>query len=124
MSNKLQAPNDVSGQGKDTLITTYTPSVSPYRVEEIFFKLQNKHREYEATLNGLKHKMEMAITESSDAAASKYEKEVTEWSAKLRELLAKTSLFRDRAIQTERDRKIAIPNDLKEVYEEVSKLGK
>ena len=119
-----QKPNIVSGNGKDTIITTRTPTISQETVDEKFFELQTKHRSYQAELNGMKHKMELAIDASTDAANSKYTQQYAAYREAYNELVAKCEAWREKQLKSARDLKIIIPNDLKSVYEQVAELGK
>lgn len=124
LSRVLQKPHVVSGSGKDITITKYTPTVSIDTVDEKFFELQQKYREYQAELNGMKHKMELAISASQDAADTKYQKEYALYSTKLNELNNECVIYKNQRLKEARDLKIIIPNDLQSVYQKVSQMGK
>jgi hypothetical protein len=61
LKSKLQEPNYMVGSDKDAIIYSYTPSVLTKDVDDVFFKLQAKHRAYQAELNGLLHLMQEAL---------------------------------------------------------------
>lgn len=54
LQNKLVKPYQADGSGKDMLIYAYAPSVTPERVEEVFFELQKRHRQSKRELNKMK----------------------------------------------------------------------
>lgn len=120
----LQKPNKVNGSGKDITITIYTPTISLETVDEKFFELQQKHREAQAELNGMKHKMELAIEASKDASDKKYEQEYAEYSTAYKELINIISIFKNDKLIEVRNSKIIIPNDLADIYNKVVSVGK
>ena len=116
----LKTPNTIEGKGKDTVIRSYIPSVTENEVEDTFFKLQEKHREYESRLNGYKHKMKTAIEKSYDEAYSKYRLEMDIWRAENENVKREIGKWKENEVRKARDLKIIIPVHLQSVFEEVS----
>ncbi len=120
----IQNPNKVEGNGRDTLIYSYKPTIELSKVDEMFFDLQRKHREVQAQLNQIKYQCEQAVTTSKIEADEKYTKALSEYINQQKEIEANQSEFRTKKLKEVRDLKIIIPDSLKSIYEEVSKLGK
>lgn len=126
----INKPNEISGGGRDTLLHSYTPTVSVGQVEDTFFALQKKHRALQAELNKLKHECEMAIaadkrrnlTEQSNIIAEN-KRLYDEYVFQKREFYNKTDQFREKELERIAALKIVIPDSLKDVYNEISNLG-
>lgn len=116
-------PINVSKGGRDTLIYKYTPSIDPKIVEQTFFSLQNKHRELQSQLNTMKYECESACMKSRTEAQNKYSSELKEYNAKMREIESEMAKYKTAEIEKLLKLKIIIPDSLKEIYKEVSKLG-
>lgn len=124
LKNRIQNPNKVSGAGRDCIIYTYKPTVSCEDVDKVFFELQSKHRELQAELNGMKHKMEMAIEANSKEVAEKYRLDIEAYNAKTQELNAQLAQYKLDEGAKVRNLKIIVPNSLVDIYEKVKGLGK
>lgn len=117
-------PSKIAGEGRDTIIYTFSPSIKPSEVEDLFFKLQNMHREMQAELNGMKHKQElwimrenMRIEQENDQLRSRYAEESKHFDFAINQI--RTQIVNDLS-----ELKIIIPNDLQEIYQMITKLGK
>lgn len=122
LQNKQAKPYQTEGNGKDTLIYAYTPSINPQQVEEVFFELQKWHRQNERELN----KMKFAIKKQA-------EKQTLENSHQFKQALESErqryqmlfSRYKEWQIQ-ERERisllKIVVPEALNAVYEKLNSL--
>lgn len=119
--NALKEPSRADGSGRDTVIRTYTPTVSETKLESAFFELQKEHREAQAELNSIKFLMEKAITDDSIAKKEKYNEELASYNRKVEEMERELTLYKEKEIQRISSLKIVIPNNLLAVYEEVSK---
>lgn len=124
LNTVVKKPRKSSGSGKETTIYIYEPSVSPEDVNEVFFDLQNKHREYQAELNGIKHKCELAVQKSIDEADAKFQKEYETYRMKVNSLNNELFSYRKDEGARIRNLKIVIPNSLKDIYNKVASLGK
>lgn len=121
---KLDRPHSVSGEGRDTLIYTYTPSVETNKVEDVFFHLQKLYREAQAEVNVRKHECKKAVTEENIARDAEYVERLTEWSNARKILESKRSEYIRNKVKQLGEMKILIPESLRSIYEEVSRLGK
>lgn len=121
---KLDRPHSVSGEGRDTLIYTYTPSVETKKVDEVFFRLQKLYREAQAEVNVRKHECKKAVTEENIARDAEYVERLNEWSNARKLLESKRSEYIRSKVKQLGEMKIIIPESLHPIYEEVSRLGK
>lgn len=131
MYDAIQNPRTVLEKGRDTVIYHYVPSIESQEVEDEFMSLQDKHRSYQAELNGMKHEIEVALENDKIAKDSDYKEkwqtyqgEYNKYSNKLVELSNQLTEIKNQKLAELQRLKIIIPDSLKGVYEEVSKLGK
>jgi hypothetical protein len=117
-------PNILRENGRDTTIIRREPSVTTEQVDEVFFELQTKHREYQAALNAIKHKCELAIEQSQLEADTKYKTDSAEYRAVYAELLGRFTEWKHQQAVALQQLKIIIPDSLKPIYEKVNALGK
>lgn len=117
-------PNILRENGRDTTVIYRKPSVTVKQVDETFFELQSKHREYQAALNSIKHKCELAIEQSQLDADTKYKADSAEYKAVYTELLGRFTEWKHQQAIALQKLKIIIPDNLKQIYEKVSALGK
>lgn len=124
LSFRISHPIVTECSGRDTIVRRYQAVTTEDEVDALFFSLQNKHRELQAQLNGIKHKIEVALREDMQKKDEEYKLELEAYHAKLAELREADKLTRiakDKEIEA---LKIIIPNDLKATYDSLAKLGK
>lgn len=122
LAKRISNPVDIVGEGQDSLIYTYSPTLTITHVNSIFFGLQEEYREAQAQLNAMKYKMETAINESKTEVMNTYDKELKAYNAYINE---KSHEFNEwkRKTQIEIGKlKIVIPNSLKDTYEFINNL--
>ena len=131
MLDAIHNPRTVSGNGRDTVVYHYVPSIDVQEVEDEFMSLQNKYRSYQAELNSMKHEIEVAIENDKIAKDSEYKEkwqhyqsEYDKYSHQLIELNNQLTEVKHKKFAEVQNMRIIIPDSLKPVYEEVSKLGK
>ena len=124
LSNYIQKPNSVSGSGRDTVIYSYIPTISIEDVDEMFFKLQTKHREIQAQLNSIKYQCEQSIIASKTEVQEKYALELREYNSAVQNIEAEIEAYKTKKLREIGNYKIVIPDSLVAIYEKVSKLGK
>ena len=123
LKNKMQNPNSLSGSGRDAILYSYTPTISLDSVDELFFELQAKHREFQAELNGMLHKMQQAINADEVAKRAEYNSKLSEYGIFVEKYNAEyRKSLKEKEIEISK-LKIIIPNSLTEIYEKVSALG-
>lgn len=120
----LKEPRILSGSGRDSILYTRTPSVSVSEVEDTFMHLQTVYRGYQAELNSLKHSIETAVQEDEAKKSLKYQQEYDSWRYNMESCAAQLKVLKDKAVAEAQALKIIIPDSLKGIFEQVSKLGK
>jgi hypothetical protein len=116
LSNRINKPVTTECSGRDTIIRRYYPECTEEEVNNLFFSLQKNHREYQARLNGIKHKIDMTIREDVQKKDEAYKKALQEFNNKAEELIVADKLTREEKHKEIEALKIVIPNDLKSVY--------
>ena len=124
LKDAIVSPVSISGSGRDAIVYTLTPSVTVEKVDDTFFELQNKYREYQAQLNSMKHNMELASQEDIRTKDAEYSKAVSLYSNKMKAVMAEVIAYRNKKVQEAQALKIIIPDSLKGIYNKVSSLGK
>ena len=126
----INNPTLVKENGRDTVIYNYTPTVTQFDVDDLFFELQNHYREIQSQLNGMKKRIDDAIKENALEVDEKYRNELTAWSTKQRELeheleliVADESIQRKRLAENVQKLKIVVPNRLQGVFKDLQELG-
>lgn len=121
---KMANETEVKGNGRDTLLYHYKPTVGAIKVESYFYQLQREYRATQAELNGYLHKIDQAVQQDVDEKIEAFRDAMVSYRLKIAEL---TKAFGDsKMLRLEEARKlrIVIPNDLKGIYTIVSELGK
>jgi hypothetical protein len=122
LSNRINKPVTTECSGRDTIIRRYYPECTEEEVNNLFFSLQKNHREYQARLNGIKHKIDMTIREDIQKKDEAYKKALQEFNNKAEELLVADKLTREEKHKEIEALKIVIPNDLKSVYDKLTSM--
>ena len=124
LNDILSKPREVSGSGRDTVIYTRTPSCTPIVVDEVFMKLQNTYRGYQAELNSMKHEVETAINNDAVAKNAKYAEEITIYNGTMEAINAEMVKLKKEAVIKAQNLKIVIPDSLKSTFDSVNSQGK
>ena len=122
LSNRINKPVTTECSGRDTIIRRYYPECTEEEVNNLFFSLQKNHREYQARLNGIKHKIDMTIREDIQKKDEAYKKALQEFNDRANELLVADKLAREEKHKEIEALKIVIPNDLKSVYDKLTSM--
>lgn len=124
LSERIQKPRDVKGDGRDTLIFTYIPTVAPENVDEVYFTLQKQYREAQAKVNTYKYDCEKAVKASQIAVDTKHAEQLDEYNHRRELISAQMSAYKHKRTAEIGDYRIVIPESLREIYDTVSHLGK
>ena len=124
LARHIQSPRDVKGDGRDTLIYSYTPTVDPQKVNKVYFLLQKQYREAQAKVNTFKHDCKKAVSTSEIAAMTRYTEDLAAYNHQIEQLSAQLSAYKKQRIAEIGEYRIVIPQSLQEIYNEVSHLGK
>ena len=127
--NKMANPSTVSGQGRETIVYKYIPSVDTEVVEGIYMNLLAKHRKLNAELNSLKAEIKETINKKNIEASIAFRDKHTEWEYKISEYYSLVKQ-RDAKINeykiSEKERisklKINVPSSLMDTYKEIKAL--
>ena len=127
--NKMANPSTVSGQGRETIVFKYIPSVDTEVVEGIYMSLLAKHRKLNAELNSLKAEIKETINKKNIEASIAFRDKHTEWEHKISEYYSLVKQ-RDAKINeykiSEKERisklKINVPSSLMDTYKEIKAL--
>lgn len=122
LSNRINKPVTTECSGRDTIIRRYYPEATEEEVNNLFFSLQKNHREYQARLNGIKHKIDMTVREDIQKKDEAFKKALQEYNNKTNELLVADKLTREERHKEIEALKIVIPNDLKSVYDKLTSM--
>ena len=122
--DKLQNPRRTSGSGLDTLIYTYSPSISKEKIEDTFYALQQKHSAYQSELNQLKSEIKSRVTNDDIEKNKKYEQECKEYKDATKEVFNAYSTWKANELKRISSLKIIIPNALLDIYNKVVSTGK
>lgn len=124
LKNIMANPCKVEGDGRNTIIRSYNPSVDLEKVEAQFFELQNKHREFQKKLNSMKYDCEKAIAESQADSDAKYAEDLAIYNNAVEAINAEYKVYWNQQIKLAKDLKIVIPESLQGIYDKISKLGR
>ena len=122
LSNRINRPVSTECSGRDTIIRKYYPEATEEEVNILFFSLQRNHRECQARLNGIKHKINMTVREDTQKKDEAFKKALQEYNNKSNELLVADKLTREEKHKEIEALKIVIPNDLKSVYDKLTSM--
>lgn len=131
----ISNPSEIKGEGRDTIITYYTPSVSVQDMDKLFFELQGMHRSAQAELNSLKSQAKAWCDKINLENLADYKTALADYYAKKQELdkaheqaeKLYYSSKKEESIKTLNEinsLKIVIPDNLKEIYEAINSLTK
>lgn len=124
LNERLRQPREVKGDGRDTLIYSYSPTVEPQQVEDIYFRLQKQYREAQSQLNSIKFECQRAVKESEVAVATEYARELEKFNEFNQSISADRTAYIKERVREISNYKIIIPQSLQDIYNEVSHLGK
>lgn len=121
---KQSEPVSIVGEGRDAMFYYYTPTCDEENIEDVFFALQKIHRETQAELNGILHDIDEKVRVENMNAESEYYAALSAYQVEIEKYQSHFKLDKERELKRISAFKIIIPNDLKNIYETVNKLGK
>lgn len=124
------SPNTITGEGQDTIIHHFDIDLDAAdRMEKMFFKLQGEHRQLQAELNGLEHRLQMEGEKEFAARQAEYDQKVTvyrqqkaDYDAQIQVLHNDFNKWKQAEVESVAALRIIIPNDLQGIYAEVNGL--
>lgn len=130
LMEKMTKPRSVQVNGRDTIIFSYKATADPLKVDEMFFRLQAHQRSVQAELNGMKKRIEDAITEDKMAKDEEYRLALGKWNdekkaldREYQEFLEDESRSRQNRMKAVQDLKIVVPNRLKSVFDSLKETN-
>ena len=117
----LENPTELAqGNNKDYLYI-YIPIVDPQSIEDVYFNLQDKHREYQSLVNKDVYAKEEWERNKNREYSDEYTKLWNEYHSELQMSYEKFRNWRDEELKKIQDLKIVVPKSLKKIYDEVNK---
>lgn len=117
-------PRKAVGQGRDTVIYAYEPSLDEKEVDDLYFKLQKQYREAQAGLNAIKFGCQKAVKESELEYASEVALRRKRFMDEQQRIADEAAVYRKERARAIGNYKIVIPQSLSGIYDEVTQLGK
>lgn len=114
-------PNNGNG---DSYVYTYKPTVELNDVENKFFELQNLQREYQKEFNSLKYEIEQAVKDDEIRYNKEHKIAVEKCAIDLKNFNVTVQDYVVKKRNEISNYKIIIPDNLKDIYEYVSHIGK
>ena len=124
LETRLQTPREVKGDGRDTLIYSFRPTVESAVVDDVYFRLQKQYREAQAKVNSYKYDCQKAVKESEVAVETQYVTDLAEYNKQMQLINARLTAYIKQRVKDIGNYKIVIPQSLADIYEKVSHLGK
>ena len=124
LTRAINAPTSVSGQGRDLMVTTQLPAFTQEEVDKQFFELQAKQREYQAKYNNYRYEIEYIIQADEDRKQEEFTLKFNEICDTRKAVQARYSKYVNKQQDYYRGLKIAIPEQLVDIYKEIQGLGK
>ena len=123
LMEKLSSPISVEKNGRDTIITEYTPSIALEEVDKMYFELQANHRSAQAEFNGMEQRIKDAIQKETLRIDEEHKKAFADWcetSAKVKEMEERLRIHekevREQKLAEVSELKIVIPHKLYGIY--------
>lgn len=108
--------------GRDTIIYTKTPSVSPEEVDKLYMELQDIHRTYQKELNSMKYQYEEYYKEMEKEIAEENIKLLQEWTDFMDKHKVDYQKVYTEQLQEAQNLKIIIPESLQDVYNNIKDI--
>lgn len=120
----MNTPLDYQGEGRDTIFFHRKLIISSDDIERTFMNLQSHYRSYEKELNYMKSDLKSSVLKLNTELHEKYNSEYETWTVAYGEyrenmnyLQQQLSDFKLQELDRVANLRIAIPNELKEIFE-------
>jgi hypothetical protein len=124
LQKNMVQPVTVQGDGQNAMVYEYTPSIEQKSVEDLFFNLQNEHRNTQASLNAIKYKIQQKVDEQNQKANNRFSADTAEYNNACKKLNIDFNAYKEKKIAELSKLKIIIPNALETIFEIMNKIGK
>lgn len=115
------SPKELNTDTKGSWVVSYYPNIEEEKVDAVYFRLQAEHRSIQAEFNGLKARLEKEIAEDRREKSLKWEKEYQKWCEKRSLMIEEHNRKTKETLDFVSRLKIVVPNDLKELFDRMSK---
>ena len=123
-AEKCVKPVDTLLQGRDTIITYYTPLYNRADIEDKLAELQDRHRNAQAELNGYKNRLDREEKEEKDRVSREYMQALDEYKVKLDSISEADKLYVEEERKKIESLRIVIPPHHKRMYDILTKRHK
>jgi hypothetical protein len=106
------------------MVYEYTPSIEQKNIEDLFFSLQNEHRNTQASLNAIKYKVQQQVDELNQKAHNSLSADMDKYNNMHVKLQIDFKAWKEKKSAELSKLKIIIPNSLETVFEIMNKIGK
>lgn len=131
MHKALTEPYSTSGNGRDTLIMHYEPSIDPEKVDQKFVALQQEYRSVEQSLNHMKHElmdklaqMKVEVEATRRIQLLEYENKYNDWKVVQSKYVSQYNEWKAAEEQRLSKIKFVIPDALKDTVDYLNNLAK
>jgi len=124
LQQSILQPMKVQGEGQNAMVYEHTPTVEPKEVEDLFFNLQNEHRNAQASLNAIKFKIQQRVDEINQKENGRYSFDTAEYNNAFKKLQIDFTAYKERERAELSKLKIVIPNSLTGIFELLNTIGK
>lgn len=122
LHKSLLGESNVTTLASNVAIYSNTPSIDTQVLEDSYFNLQNKYREYQASLNSLKTEIDDAVNAHNNQVDEEYNEAYKKWFVEYQSICNRDSLERNKEVQRISKLKIVIPDNLKEIISKIENL--
>lgn len=120
----LSKPTRVDGHGRDVTVYKKKPSIARETVEDKFFELQALHRQFQQELNAMNHELTVEKQKNSLHVREENRRATEEYNRALNQADMLLQESKEQALLELQALHVLIPNDLSDIYEEVTKVLK
>lgn len=120
-------PDKVANTGRETVFIKFENAITVDEIDGVIMELKSEHRKWEAQLNGIKHGIEETVKKDAQDKLDAYRKEKAEYDKAMDEYNRMVANIDASDQQTRIDRrklieglKIIIPNQYRDLYNEVN----
>ena len=124
LQQKIVQPLTVLGEGQNAMVYEYTPSIEQKNVEDLFFSLQNEHRNTQASFNAIKYKIQQRVDELNQKANNCFSADLAKYNYECHKLNIDFNAYKEKKTVELSKLKIIIPNALERVFDIMNKTGK
>lgn len=126
---KANNPIEVKANGRDTLIYKYTITTDLPIIDNLYFELQQEHRNIQAELNGMKKRIQDTLEQNKLEVDETYREAYNQWHRDIESidrqrhaLEEEEKTKRMELLREVQELKIVIPKRLQDIYDSVTRV--